>query len=64
MKIMRKEDAVDNDFISAQCIVDSTLMKNDAGCWIQMQGHGGRGRCEDKLKKVWHRWSWQSVWLA
>ena len=56
MKIMRKEDnAFDNDFISAQCIVDSTLMKNDAGCWIQMQGHGGRGRFEDKLKKVWHR---------
>ena len=25
---------------------------------------GGGGRFEDKLKKVWHRWSWQSVWLA
>ena len=39
-------------------------MRDDAGCWIQMQGLGGGGRFEDKLKKVWHRWSWQSVWLA
>ena len=37
-------------------------MKDDAGCWIQIQDHGGGGWFEDKLKKAWHRWSWQSVW--
>ena len=39
-------------------------MKDGAGCWIQMQGHGGGGRFEDKLKEVWHRWSRQAVWLT
>ena len=47
-----------------QYTVDSTLMKYDAGSWIQMQGHGGGGRFEDKLKEVCYRWSKQAVWLT
>ena len=62
---MRKEDnAVENDFISAICTVDSMLMKDDTGSWIQMQNHGGGGRIEDKLKEVSHRRSRQAVSLT
>ena len=62
---MRKEDnTVENDFISAQYSVDSTLMMDDVGSWIQMHGHGGGGRFEDKMKEVCHRRSRHAVWLT
>ena len=37
------------------------MRKASGGLGRRCQGHGGGGRFEDKLKKIWHRWSWHSV---
>ena len=61
---MWKEDnPVENEFISTLCTINSTLMNDDAGSGIQMQGHG-EGRIEDKLKEVSHRRSRQALTLT
>ena len=39
------------------------MRKASGGLGRRCQGHGGGGRFEDKLKKIWHRWCWQLVWL-
>ena len=58
---MRKEDnAVENDFKSVNCTVESTLMKDKAGSWIEIKGYGGGGR----RGEVSHWWSRQAVSLT